>query len=333
MERLLEPSLEQNEEQVDVSLRPLSLDEYVGQENFKENLKVFIHAAKNRDEPLDHILLYGPPGLGKTTLAYVIAHEMGTQIRLINGPSIEKPGELAAILSTMNEGDILFIDEIHRIPRVVEEILYEAMEDYKLTFLSGRDEDARNITIRLKPFTLVGATTKPGDLSSPLRDRFGIVNRLEYYTIEELEKIVKRTSRVFALPINDEASNMIALRSRGTPRIANRIYRRVRDFASFNNLTLINEEITKEALNKLRIDDLGLDEIDLRYLTSLIKRFNGGPVGLETLASTIGEEVRNLEEVYEPYLLKIGLINKTPRGRVATDKAYQHLKLNLFEHF
>lgn len=333
MERLLEPSLEQNEEQVDVSLRPLSLDEYVGQENFKDNLKVFIHAAKNRDEPLDHILLYGPPGLGKTTLAYVIAHEMGTQIRLINGPSIEKPGELAAILSTMNEGDILFIDEIHRIPRVVEEILYEAMEDYKLTFLSGRDEDARNITIRLKPFTLVGATTKPGDLSSPLRDRFGIVNRLEYYTIEELEKIVKRTSRVFALPINDEASNMIALRSRGTPRIANRIYRRVRDFASFNNLTLINEEITKEALNKLRIDDLGLDEIDLRYLTSLIKRFNGGPVGLETLASTIGEEVRNLEEVYEPYLLKLGLINKTPRGRVATDKAYQHLKLNLFEHF
>ncbi len=333
MERLLEPSLEQNEEQVDVSLRPLSLDEYVGQENFKENLKVFIHAAKNRDEPLDHILLYGPPGLGKTTLAYVIAHEMGTQIRLINGPSIEKPGELAAILSTMNEGDILFIDEIHRIPRVVEEILYEAMEDYKLTFLSGRDEDARNITIRLKPFTLVGATTKPGDLSSPLRDRFGIVNRLEYYTIEELEKIVKRTSRVFALPINDEASNMIALRSRGTPRIANRIYRRVRDFASFNNLTLINEKITKEALNKLRIDDLGLDEIDLRYLTSLIKRFNGGPVGLETLASTIGEEVRNLEEVYEPYLLKLGLINKTPRGRVATDKAYQHLKLNLFEHF
>ena len=333
MERLLEPSLEQNEEQVDVSLRPLSLDEYVGQENFKENLKVFIHAAKNRDEPLDHILLYGPPGLGKTTLAYVIAHEMGTQIRLINGPSIEKPGELAAILSTMNEGDILFIDEIHRIPRVVEEILYEAMEDYKLTFLSGRDEDARNITIRLKPFTLVGATTKPGDLSSPLRDRFGIVNRLEYYTIEELEKIVKRTSRVFSLPINDEASNMIALRSRCTPSIANRIYSRVRDFASFNNLTLINEIITKEALNKLRIDDLGLDEIDLRYLTSLIKRFNGGPVGLETLASTIGEEVRNLEEVYEPYLLKLGLINKTPRGRVATDKAYQHLKLNLFEHF
>ena len=333
MERLLEPSLEQNEEQVDVSLRPLSLDEYVGQENFKENLKVFIHAAKNRDEPLDHILLYGPPGLGKTTLAYVIANEMGTSIRLINGPSIEKPGELAAILSTMNEGDILFIDEIHRLPRVVEEILYEAMEDYKLTFLSGRDEDARNITIRLKPFTLVGATTKPGDLSSPLRDRFGIVNRLEYYTIDELVRIVERTSRVFNLPIDKDAAELIAMRSRGTPRIANRIYRRVRDFASFSNMDHVDKKVTEDALVRLRIDNLGLDEIDIRYLTALIKRFNGGPVGLETLSSTIGEEVRNLEEVYEPYLLKLGLINKTPRGRVATNKAYEHLKLNLFDHF
>ena len=317
---------------MDVSLRPLTLDEYVGQENFKDNLRVFIHAAKNRDEPLDHILLYGPPGLGKTTLAYVIANEMGTNIRLINGPSIEKTGELAAILSTMNEGDILFIDEIHRLPRVVEEILYEAMEDYKLTFLSGHDEDARNITIRLKPFTLVGATTKPGDLSSPLRDRFGIVNRLEYYTIDELEKIIKRTSRVFELPILDDAANLIALLSRGTPRIANRIYRRVRDFASYGNLEFIDEKLTNEALLRLRIDGLGLDEIDIRYLSALIKRFNGGPVGLETLASTIGEEVRNLEEVYEPYLLKLGLINKTPRGRVATNKAYDHLKISLFDH-
>lgn len=333
MERMLEPSLEQNEEQVDISLRPLSLKEYVGQENFKENLKIFIHAAKNRDEPLDHILLYGPPGLGKTTLAYVIANEMGTSIRLINGPSIEKPGELAAILSTMNEGDILFIDEIHRLPRVVEEILYEAMEDYKLTFLSGRDEDARNITIRLKPFTLVGATTKPGDLSSPLRDRFGIVNRLEYYTIDELVRIVERTSRVFDLPIDKDAAELIAMRSRGTPRIANRIYRRVRDFASFSNMDHVDKKVTEDALVRLRIDNLGLDEIDIRYLTALIKRFNGGPVGLETLSSTIGEEVRNLEEVYEPYLLKLGLINKTPRGRVATNKAYEHLKLNLFDHF
>ena len=333
MERMLEPSLEQNEEQVDISLRPLSLKEYVGQENFKENLKIFIHAAKNRDEPLDHILLYGPPGLGKTTLAYVIANEMGTSIRLINGPSIEKPGELAAILSTMNEGDILFIDEIHRLPRVVEEILYEAMEDYKLTFLSGRDEDARNITIRLKPFTLVGATTKPGDLSSPLRDRFGIVNRLEYYTIDELVRIVERTSRVFNLPIDKDAAELIAMRSRGTPRIANRIYRRVRDFASFSNMDHVDKKVTEDALVRLRIDNLGLDEIEIRYLTALIKRFNGGPVGLETLSSTIGEEVRNLEEVYEPYLLKLGLINKTPRGRVATNKAYEHLKLNLFDHF
>lgn len=333
MERMLEPSLEQNEEQVDISLRPLSLKEYVGQENFKENLKIFIHAAKNRDEPLDHILLYGPPGLGKTTLAYVIANEMGTSIRLINGPSIEKPGELAAILSTMNEGDILFIDEIHRLPRVVEEILYEAMEDYKLTFLSGRDEDARNITIRLKPFTLVGATTMPGDLSSPLRDRFGIVNRLEYYTIDELVRIVERTSRVFNLPIDKDAAELIAMRSRGTPRIANRIYRRVRDFASFSNMDHVDKKVTEDALVRLRIDNLGLDEIDIRYLTALIKRFNGGPVGLETLSSTIGEEVRNLEEVYEPYLLKLGLINKTPRGRVATNKAYEHLKLNLFDHF
>ena len=333
MERMLEPSLEQNEEQVDISLRPLSLKEYVGQENFKENLKIFIHAAKNRDEPLDHILLYGPPGLGKTTLAYVIANEMGTSIRLINGPSIEKPGELAAILSTMNEGDILFIDEVHRLPRVVEEILYEAMEDYKLTFLSGRDEDARNITIRLKPFTLVGATTKPGDLSSPLRDRFGIVNRLEYYTIDELVRIVERTSRVFNLPIDKDAAELIAMRSRGTPRIANRIYRRVRDFASFSNMDHVDKKVTEDALVRLRIDNLGLDEIDIRYLTALIKRFNGGPVGLETLSSTIGEEVRNLEEVYEPYLLKLGLINKTPRGRVATNKAYEHLKLNLFDHF
>lgn len=333
MDRLLTPNLSTNEEQVDLTLRPLTLNEYIGQESFKENLKVFIYAAKNRDEPLDHILLYGPPGLGKTTLAYVIANEMGTNIRLINGPSIEKTGDLAAILSTLNEGDVLFIDEIHRIPRVVEEILYEAMEDYKLTFLSGHDEEARNITIRLKPFTLVGATTKPGDLSSPLRDRFGIVNRLEYYTIDELERIIIRTSRVFNLPISKEAANLIALRSRGTPRIANRIYRRVRDFATCEFKDYIDEKLTLDSLKKLKIDELGLDEIDIRYLSALIKRFNGGPVGLETLASTIGEEVRNLEEVYEPFLLKLGLINKSPRGRIATSKAYEHLKIDIFDHY
>lgn len=333
MENILTPSLERNEENYDTSLRPLTLKEYVGQENFKANLEVFINAAKNRDEPLDHILLYGPPGLGKTTLAYVIANEMGTHIRLVNGPSIEKTGDLAAILSTLGAGDVLFIDEIHRLPRVVEEILYEAMEDYRLTFLSGHDEDARNITIKLQPFTLVGATTKPGDLSSPLRDRFGIVNRLDYYTIDELEKIIMRTSRVFNLPIDEKSANEIAVRSRGTPRIANRLYRRVRDFASYEGLPSIDSNLTISALTRLKIDALGLDEIDVRYLTALIKRFNGGPVGLETLASTIGEEVRNLEEVYEPYLLKLGLINKSPRGRVATSRAYNHLKINLFDHF
>ncbi len=318
------------EKQEEVSLRPLTLDEYVGQSQIKENLKIFISAAKKRNETLDHVLVYGPPGLGKTTLAYVVANEMGGKIKLVNGPSIEKPGDLAAILSTINPGDILFIDEIHRLPRVVEEILYGAMEDFTLTLMVGRDEDARNITIDLAPFTLFGATTRPGDLSSPLRDRFGIVSRLDYYTLEELEQIVKRTSKVFQTPIDDEASKEIALRSRGTPRIANRIYRRVRDFASFSDSEIITTEICNKAFEMLKIDSCGLDDVDTRYIKTLIKRFNGGPVGLETLASTIGEEINNLEEVCEPYLLKLGLINKTPRGRIATEKAYQHFKIDLF---
>ncbi|MDD7736129.1 MAG: Holliday junction branch migration DNA helicase RuvB [Bacilli bacterium] len=318
------------EKQEEVSLRPLTLDEYVGQSQIKENLKIFISAAKKRNETLDHVLVYGPPGLGKTTLAYVVANEMGGKIKLVNGPSIEKPGDLAAILSTINPGDILFIDEIHRLPRVVEEILYGAMEDFTLTLMVGRDEDARNITIDLAPFTLFGATTRPGDLSSPLRDRFGIVSRLDYYTLEELEQIVKRTSKVFQTPIDDEASKEIALRSRGTPRIANRIYRRVRDFASFSDSEIITTDICNKAFEMLKIDSCGLDDVDTRYIKTLIKRFNGGPVGLETLASTIGEEINNLEEVCEPYLLKLGLINKTPRGRIATEKAYQHFKIDLF---
>ena len=318
------------EKQEEVSLRPLTLDEYVGQSQIKENLKIFISAAKKRNETLDHVLVYGPPGLGKTTLAYVVANEMGVKIKLVNGPSIEKPGDLAAILSTINPGDILFIDEIHRLPRVVEEILYGAMEDFTLTLMVGRDEDARNITIDLAPFTLFGATTRPGDLSSPLRDRFGIVSRLDYYTLEELEQIVKRTSKVFQTPIDDEASKEIALRSRGTPRIANRIYRRVRDFASFSDSEIITTDICNKAFEMLKIDSCGLDDVDTRYIKTLIKRFNGGPVGLETLASTIGEEINNLEEVCEPYLLKLGLINKTPRGRIATEKAYQHFKIDLF---
>ena len=331
MGRLLDPNLESLESQSEeLSLRPLTLDEYVGQSQMKENLRIFIGAAKKREETLDHILVYGPPGLGKTTLAYVVANEMGGKIKIVNGPSIEKPGDLAAILTVLDPGDILFIDEIHRLPRVVEEILYGAMEDFQLTLIVGKDEEARNISIDLKPFTLFGATTRPGDLSSPLRDRFGIVSRLDYYSEEELTKIVQRTSRVFEMPITEEAAKMIAIRSRGTPRIANRLYRRVRDFASFSDSNLITKDIGDEALIKLKIDDLGLDDIDSRYIKTIIKRFNGGPVGLETLASAIGEEVNNLEEVYEPYLLKLGLINKTPRGRVVTEKAYKHFNTDLF---
>lgn len=333
MARLLDPNKKDNRELEDeLTLRPLTFDEYVGQSEIKENLRVFIGAARKREEVLDHVLVYGPPGLGKTTLAYVVAHEMGGKIRLVNGPSIEKPGDLAAILSTIEPGDILFIDEIHRLPRVVEEILYGAMEDFTLTLMIGKGDEARNISIDLAPFTLFGATTKPGDLSSPLRDRFGIVSRLNYYTDEELTDIVIRTSKVFNTPISYDAARMIAVRSRGTPRIANRIYRRVRDFASYQDEYYIDVPLALNALKLLKIDDLGLDDIDSRYIRTLIKRFNGGPVGLETLASTIGEEVNNLEEVYEPYLLKLGLINKTPRGRVATEKAYQHYNIDLFTH-
>ena len=332
MARLLDPNKKERELEEELSLRPLTFDEYVGQSEIKENLRVFIGAARKREEVLDHVLVYGPPGLGKTTLAYVVAHEMGGKIRLVNGPSIEKPGDLASILSTIEPGDILFIDEIHRLPRVVEEILYGAMEDFTLTLMIGKGDEARNISIDLAPFTLFGATTKPGDLSSPLRDRFGIVSRLNYYTDEELTDIVVRTSKVFNTPIDYDAARLIAIRSRGTPRIANRIYRRVRDFASYQDYSYINKDLALNALKLLKIDHLGLDDIDSRYIKTLIKRFNGGPVGLETLASPIGEEVNNLEEVYEPYLLKLGLINKTPRGRVATEKAYQHYNIDLFSH-
>lgn len=331
MNQLVNPESSNEQEKNDeLTLRPLTLDEYVGQSQIKENLRIFIAAARKRNETLDHVLVYGPPGLGKTTLAYVVANEMGGKIKLVNGPSIEKPGDLAAILSTINPGDILFIDEIHRLPRVVEEILYGAMEDFTLTLMVGRDEDARNITIDLAPFTLFGATTRPGNLSSPLRDRFGIVSRLDYYTIDELKQIVIRTSKVFQTPIDDKGAKEIALRSRGTPRIANRIYRRVRDFASFSDQELITKETCIGAFKMLKIDDFGLDDVDVRYIRTLIKRFNGGPVGLETLASTIGEEIDNLEEVCEPYLLKLGLINKTPRGRVVTEKAYKHFNIDLF---
>ena len=327
MDRLLDNN-KTSEDEVELSLRPSSLDEYVGQSAIKENLKVFIKAALERKETLDHVLLYGPPGLGKTTLAHVISNEMRGNIKVVNGPSIEKSGDLAAILATLSPGDVLFIDEIHRLPRVVEEVLYSAMEDFSISLVVGKDSGARSINIDLPPFTLVGATTRAGDLSSPLRDRFGIVSKLEYYTLDELSSIVKRTSKVFGLDIDNEATVEVAKRSRGTPRIANRLYRRIRDFATVARMNKIDIDITKSSLNALKVDELGLDDVDLAYLKGIIERFKGGPVGVEAIALAIGEEVTTLEDVYEPYLLQIGMINRTQRGRVATELAYKHLKFN-----
>ena len=314
------------EDEVEISLRPKTLKEYVGQSELKNNLKIFIGAAKHRNETLDHVLLYGPPGLGKTTLAHVIANEMKANIRILNGPSIEKPGDLASILTTLEPGDVLFIDEIHRLPRVVEEVLYGAMEDYRLSIIIPRDSGASSLNLDLPPFTLVGATTRAGDLSAPLRARFGITEKLNYYTHKEIEDIVKRTSRVFNTQIDEDAAKEIAKRSRGTPRIANRLFRRVRDFANYEGKDTISLEDAMNALTALKVDCLGLDDVDIKYLETIADRFNGGPVGLETVASSIGEEVMNLEDVYEPFLLQIGLINRTPRGRVLTEKAYQHLE-------
>lgn len=314
------------EDEVEISLRPKTLKEYVGQKELKDNLKIFIGAAKHRNETLDHVLLYGPPGLGKTTLAHVIANEMNAEIRLLNGPSIEKPGDLASILTTLEPGDVLFIDEIHRLPRVVEEVLYGAMEDYKLSIIIPRDSGASSLNLDLPPFTLVGATTRAGDLSAPLRARFGITEKLNFYTVEEIEDIVKRTAKVFSTTIDEKAAHEIAKRSRGTPRIANRLFRRVRDFANYEGKDVIELEDALKALSALKVDVLGLDDVDIKYLETIADRFNGGPVGLETVASSIGEEVMNLEDVYEPFLLQIGLINRTPRGRVLTEKAYQHLE-------
>ena len=314
-----------NDNQIDNTIRPETIEEYVGQNDVKENIKVFVDAAKMRNEALDHVLLYGPPGLGKTTLAFIIAHEMGTNIKTASGPSIEKSGDLAAVLSSLEPGDVLFIDEIHRMPRYIEEILYPAMEDFSLDIIVGSEGNSRNIKIDLPPFTLVGATTRAGDLSSPLRDRFGIVSKLQYYTEEELTSIVKRTARVLDIKIDDDAAIELARRSRGTPRIANRLFKRVRDFAMVKGNNKIDKKTTLEALKRLKVDEMGLDSTDHELLKSIIEKFNGGPVGIEALASSIGEEVTTIEDVYEPYLLQMGLLKRTSRGRVVTDKAYEVL--------
>ena len=330
MERII--SQEFNEIDEEETLRPDRLSDYIGQDDLKENLKVFIEAAKYRNETLDHTLLYGPPGLGKTTLAHIIAKEMNTNIRFCSGPAIERSGDLAAILSSLQEGEVLFIDEIHRLPKVVEEILYSAMEDFCLDIVVGKDASVRSIRIDLPPFTLVGATTRAGALSAPLRDRFGIVSKLEYYNESQLSAIVNRTSRVMDMAIDADACLEVARRSRGTPRIANRLFKRIRDFAQVLQYSTITQKICDDSLNRLKVDFKGLDDVDIRYLKGVIERFNGGPVGLESLASAISEESMTLEDVYEPYLIKIGFINRTMRGRVATKMAYDHLNLPFIEN-
>jgi Holliday junction DNA helicase RuvB len=325
-ERIINPDLKNElEERLENSLRPASLDEYIGQDKVKENMKIYIEAAKKRGEPLDHCLFYGPPGLGKTTISTIIANEMHSNIKITSGPAIEKPGDLAAILTSLSEYDVLFIDEIHRLSKSVEEILYPALEDFTLDIVIGKGPSSKSIRLDLPKFTLIGATTKAGSLTTPLRDRFGIIHRLELYSIEDLTTIVKRSSKILNIEIENEAAVEIARRSRGTPRIANRLLKRVRDYAMVLGNGKIDLKIAKHALNKLEIDELGLDEIDRKLLESMIIQYGGRPVGIEALAVTIGEEVDTIEDVYEPYLIQIGFIARTLRGRMVLPSAYKHL--------
>ncbi len=325
--RIMSTGYSAEDSDVEYSLRPKTLSEYIGQEKVKENLRIYIEAAKLRNDPLDHVLLYGPPGLGKTTLSNIIANEMGVNIRITSGPAIEKQGDLAAILTNLNEGDVLFIDEIHRLSRSVEEILYPAMEDYALDIIIGKGPAARSIRIDLPRFTMIGATTRAGQMTTPLRDRFGVVLKLELYTPEELATIIRRNAGILGMEITDDGAIEIASRSRGTPRIANRLLKRVRDFAQIKGDGVINSDIANYALGRLEIDRLGLDNVDRRMLETIIKFYDGGPVGLETLAATVGEEAITLEDMYEPYLMQIGFLSRTPRGRCVTRLAYEHLNL------